>query len=317
MQRQLLPLAAAVLASFAAVVAVSCGGSPATSTPPATATPPPASGDVGRSCKLGPGDAAASCGRQASRLIDFVMAAMEQLISQKPSIFDKNDTDPPGSDNYRVLDKETFLNGMVASLQAASLCAQRDPDDADYEQIQVKNDNSFSETFKVLLGTGHLWHNGACYRMTCLPASFPVQRSADLPPIGGGCGRPYPPPVHHFNVEVHIRYGDNDLLDSTPIVGPDSTFCRAIGYADGRSFCTVRLEGSPERVPCENWRVGIAEDTQRPGPTWRRNGRFCSDATSGCENEPANQYQARAFSNGTYTACAQNGICGSVQVTGR
>ncbi|HXY38239.1 MAG TPA: hypothetical protein VEQ10_01130 [Vicinamibacteria bacterium] len=318
MQRQLPPLAAALLVSFtAAVVALSCGGgSHSGSTPPdPVPTPTPVGG--AQSCRLGAGNAAASCGKQAPHLTDFVMAAMDRLVTQKPQIFDTKDVSPQGTDNYRVLDKEAYLNGMVANLQSGGLCAQRDPDDYMYEQIQVKNDNSFSEEYDVLLGDGYMWHNGASYRFTCNPASFPVQRSTDLPPVGSGCGRPYPPAVHHFNVEEHIPYGDYALLDSTPIVGPDSDFCKAIGYTDGRSFCPVRQEGSPERSACEAWRVGTAQDTGRSGPTWTHGGKLCTGSGSGCENEPANQYQLRAYQNGTFTACAQNGACGEVQVSDR
>jgi hypothetical protein len=316
-RRQILQLAAVIAGSFAAIQAASCsGGSPSNPTPTSpTPTPTPAAGGTsGQSCRLGPGSTTATCGKQSSRLTDYVMAAMEQLLRQKPEIFDRNDEAPPaGWGNYRVLDKEAYLDGMVANLLAAGLCAQRDPDDYNYEQLQVKNQNDFSETFDVLLGAGYMWHNGASYRATCVPASFPVERGNDLPPVGSGCGRPYPPPVHDVSVKVHIRYGDYDLLDSTPIVGPDAAFCSAIGYTDGRAFCPVRMEGSPERSACEAWRTGVAEDTGRPGPTWRRNGAFCSGPDSGCQNAPDNQYGLWAFQSGTYTACAANGVCGTVQ----
>ncbi len=319
MQRQILPLAAALSSSIVAVLAVSCaGGSPAGSTPPGsvpTPTPTPATGV--QSCRLGAGSTQASCGKQTSRLADSILTAMDKLVADKPQVFDTKDANPKGTENYRVLDKEAYLNGMVAYLQSAGLCAQRDPDDYMYEQIQVKDDNSFSETFDVLLGDGYMWHNGASYRFTCNPASFPVERNTDLPPVGSGCGRPYPPSVHHLNVELHIPYGDYALLDSTPIVGPDSAFCAAIGFTDGRSFCPVRMEGSPERSACEGWRVGNAQDTGRPGPTWTRAGKYCTGQASGCDNEPANQYQLRAYVNGTYMACAQNGACGKVEVTDR
>jgi hypothetical protein len=59
--------------------------------------------------------------------------------------------------------------------------------------------------------------------------------------------------------------------------------------------------------------VGKAEDTGRPGPTWRRDGRLCTEG-SGCENEPGNQYLLIATAAGLYTACAQNGICGQLRV---
>jgi hypothetical protein len=237
---------------------------------------------------------------------------MDQLLKESPRLFDKTDeAAPTGSGNYRVVDKEGYLNGLVARLQAAGLCAQRDPDDADYEQIQVKNENGFSENFDVLLGTGYVWHNGASYRATCVPASFPVDRS-DLPPVGSGCGRPFPAPIHHFNSKVHIPGAAFDVLDSTPIVGPDAAYCAQIGYTDGRTFCPVRMESSPERVPCETWRVGYAGDTGRPGPTWTRNGQYCTGGDSGCENYSENQYGLVAYASGTYEMCGQNGACGKL-----
>lgn len=321
MNRQLqLCLLGALATALAGFVALSCGGgTPSSSTPAPTPTPsqPAATpSGVAGSCRLGQGSTAAICQRSGSRLADFVLASMDQMLVESPQLFDRTDEAPPiGAGNYRVLDNDGYLNGLIAKLQAAGLCAQRDPDDASLEQIQVKNENGFSENFDVLLGTGYMWHNGASYRATCTPASFPVERSADLPPVGSGCGRPYPPPVHDFGVKVHIHRVEFDLLDSTPIVGADAVFCAAIGYTDGRLFCPVRGENSPERVPCETWRVGVAKDTGRPGPTWTHNGRYCTGPSSGCENYSENQYQLLVYASGTYRACAENGACGEVTVT--
>lgn len=319
MTRPRQPCLPGALALLAALALLSCGGgSPSPSSPAATPVPAasatPGTG-VGASCRLGAGSTAAACQRSASRLADYVLAAMDELVRERPQLFDPNDeAAPAGSGNYRVLDKEAYLDGLVAKLQAAGLCAQRDPDDASYEQLQVKSENGFSESFDVLLGAGYVWHNGASYRATCVPASFPVERSAELPPLGSGCGRPYPPPVHDFGVKVHVHNVEFDLLDSTPLVGPDAAFCAAVGYTDGRLFCPVRGEGSVERVPCENWRVGNARDTGRPGPTWTRDGRYCTGPSSGCENAE-NQYQLLVYASGVYQACAENGACGRLTVT--
>ena len=97
-------------------------------------------------------------------------------------------------------------------------------------------------------------------------------------------------------------------LDSTPIVGPDVAYCAAIGYADGRSLCPVRTEGTVDRVACENWRVGTAKDTGRPGPTWAKaDGSYCTGPDSGCQNHPDSQYQLFTYRSGTYTVTAENG----------
>lgn len=108
--------------------------------------------------------------------------------------------------------------------------------------------------------------------------------------------------------------GDNRwLLDSTPLVGPDASYCAKIGFTDGRSFCPVRVEGSPEREACELLVTGRAADTGRPGPTWSRDGSPCAGG-SGCENHPDNQYLVFAYDNGLYRACGKNGVCGELSV---
>jgi hypothetical protein len=308
-----------VAAAVAAVVlALSCGGggSPASSTPPTTLPSPSPSpsggGNVGQSCRLGNGDVNAECDKAGSKLSDYMIVAMDQLVQQKPQIFDlKDEAAPVGFSNYRVVDREAYLNGIVANLLAAGLCAQRDPDDPNYEQINVKNENGFSEDYDVLTAAGYMWHSGSSYRRTCTPASFPVDRS-DLPLAGSGCGKPYPAPIHHFNSKVHIPGGEYDLLDSTAIVGPDAFYCAQIGYTDFRSYCPVRMEASPERRACETWRVGYAKDTGRSGPTWTRNGQYCTGKDSGCENFEDNQYGLKAYLGGTYVMCGQNGACGQL-----
>ena len=128
---------------------------------------------------------------------------------------------------------------------------------------------------------------------------------------------PYPPPVNRFRVHVYVQNTDTTSLDSTPLV-LDPVYCSEIGYTD-RVECPIRPEGSPERVPCENWAVGYAQDTGRAGPTWthvtRRTGASSAPArTSGCVNHPSNQYQLNVYSPGWYRACGRNGACGSFYV---
>ena len=115
-----------------------------------------------------------------------------------------------------------------------------------------------------------------------------------------------------------MREQDFDLvlLDSTPLVGPDAEYCRAIGFTDGRTVCPVRMEGNPERSACEALRVGRASDTGRPGPTWSANGKRCDgpDGGTACLNHSENQYLAWAYGSGTFRACAASGVCGELVV---
>lgn len=135
------------------------------------------------------------------------------------------------------------------------------------------------------------------------------------PPAGtSDCGAPVPPEISRVNVKVHLRGPNAWTLDATPLVGPDAAYCAAIGFTDGRQFCPVRPEGHPEREGCETFAVGVAVDTGRPGPTWRRNGDLCGGAPS-CENHPDNQYFVKAMASGTYQACPRTGGCGNIDVS--
>ncbi|HXY38178.1 MAG TPA: hypothetical protein VEQ10_00825 [Vicinamibacteria bacterium] len=140
-----------------------------------------------------------------------------------------------------------------------------------------------------------------------------------LPAGGGGtsasCGEPVPPAVSRMSVGIHSRSGNNVLLDSTPLVGPDVAYCRLIGYTDGRSYCPVRPEGSPERFACEAMRVGRAADTGRIGPTWTIDGRPCNGSLgNGCVNHAANQFQVDAYGTGTFRACTASSACGQLKL---
>jgi hypothetical protein len=147
------------------------------------------------------------------------------------------------------------------------------------------------------------------------PESTDPTPSPTPTPAGGAaeCGDPLPPAVTRIQVNVHLRGSERWILDSTPLVGPDVEYCRKIGFTDSRSYCPVRPEGNPQRSACEEYAVGRAKDTGRAGPTWYRNGSFCTGRPSGCQNNGDNQYLLDVYSGGTYTACASNGVCGEVE----
>jgi len=306
--------------SLATLIALSCGGgsSPSSSTPPSTppvqASPtPPAS--IGASCPLGKGSVVTECSRgRSSTLLNDVSAAIDLLSQQNPKVLDPKDEASPGSGQYRILDQKAMVAGVVNNLRAAGLCAQADYD-YPLERINVKNSNDVSEDFDLVLSSGYVRRGLGSYRQSCNPAAFPIDADAAWPPSGSGCGKPYPPPVTRFNSKIHLWGTQYVTLDSTAIVGPNLAFCAAIGYTDGRDQCTVRVNGDPERIPCEQWAVGKAKDTGRYGPTWTFNGETCKGlAVNGCENHPDDQYALLASKGGLYVMCAQNGACGQVAV---
>jgi hypothetical protein len=260
------------------------------------------------------GSEVVDCSRGDSRLLDRVEVAIDLTVQQKPGIFDLTQDVVPGSGQYKVLDPEAYLDGVVANLRAAGLCAQRDPDEAVSETILVKDSNAYSEDFDVFLSSGFIRRGNGAYRQTCTPSSFPVERGADEPPIGSGCGRPFPPPISRFNCKIHLKGIEYYTLDSTPIVGPDCAYCASVGF-DGQCLCAVRPYGAPDRSACENWRVGTARDTGRPGPTWtKEDGSYCTGPESGCANSSASQYQLWVYRGGRYKVEGENGASCTVVV---
>jgi hypothetical protein len=158
---------------------------------------------------------------------------------------------------------------------------------------------------------------------TVRPSPTPTPESPFPGPGGGGggggtpsgsCSDPQPPPLGRIQVGLLIVGAGRLILDSTPLVGPDAAFCRAIGFTDGRQFCPVRPEGHPDRFACEAGIIGTARDTGRIGPTWSANNHSCTPGDASlpyCNNHPENQFLVYAVGSGTFRACAANGVCGA------
>ena len=149
------------------------------------------------------------------------------------------------------------------------------------------------------------------------PTATPTpEPGVGIPPASSGCGQPYPPPLSEIRMKIHVKAPEYWTLDATPIVGPNLEYCTAIGYYDGRDRCPVRLEGDPQRIPCEAWILGNAEDTGKPGPTWSRDFNYwCTtfDA-SGCQHNPDNPLSLFIQLGGQYQACRGEDICGNLEV---
>lgn len=145
------------------------------------------------------------------------------------------------------------------------------------------------------------------------PSATPAPSPTPKPPNTGGCGDPLPPGISRMNAYIHIRGPNKWTLDVTPLVH-DKEYCAKAGWWDGRTECAVRPEGTSDRLACEIYAIGYAADTKRPGPTWTRNGHYCTGEAGDCDNHEENQFLVYAYGGGLYTACTDDGVCGSVQV---
>ena len=65
-----------------------------------------------------------------------------------------------------------------------------------------------------------------------------------------------------MSCKLHLLGTEAYTLDSTALVD-GLEYCNSVGFT-GRTNCPVRKEDSPERRPCEEWRVGIRRG-HRPG----------------------------------------------------
>ena len=196
--RRLAGLAVIVLASVLSV----CGGkdqpsAPAgePSAPPATTPPAPAATpDALFSCHLGDGTDANSCQRENPSFLDDVDAAINKLVKDEPDIFDLGEELGPGG--FKVLSNGRYYVGVMRNLQAMGFCANFDG-----EEMQVKNNNQFSDQYHIMISSGHVRRGASSYRATCYPAAFPVggtglpgqRKDCDLPPSREiACGRENP-----------------------------------------------------------------------------------------------------------------------------
>ncbi len=176
MKAPLFPSLAPGLVLLAGVwLSVSCGGAqPAAPSPPATPVPPSPSPSpiAANGCPLGNGDVNADCGSSSPLLLASVETAIDALVRDRPELFNTREEAGVDTGQYRVLDPEAYLDGVVARLRASGLCAERT---LSLENIVLKSSNQFSEEWDVLTAGGFVRRGGNAYQTTCTPASFPVE----------------------------------------------------------------------------------------------------------------------------------------------
>jgi hypothetical protein len=136
---------------------------PAPSVAPSASAPPSAAG-----CRYGPGTLDTTCARRTQQFEPEVNAAIDRLADRHPEYFDTSVNQATGE--WRVLRPREYLDGVVGELQRVRFCAETDT----VSVVALKNGSEFSETYDVLLPTGHVRRGNRAYQETCSPPSFPV-----------------------------------------------------------------------------------------------------------------------------------------------
>jgi hypothetical protein len=271
----------AAVAGAAALAAAACGGASSPASPlsptPTPAPTPVASGDGAwaNTCPIGKGDPAASCAKGAPQLLAAVEAAIDRLVREKPEQFNKQEEAGENTGQYRVLAKDEYVDGVIANLRAAGLCAERT---LDRERVLVKSTNAFSEEWDILSSSGFIRRGSYSYRQTCDPAVFPVEAQdliayvrtaffsfecaagvvAPPPPEGKlplGCdgfvtatpkqrnGTDVPSWIHGAEIEWELREG-GDVVRVEPdprFSNPFNKILRTTGRVDGFVLCATVL----------------------------------------------------------------------------
>jgi hypothetical protein len=170
------------LALVVAVGAFGCGGSGSptrgTTAPPPTPTPgsstiiqptptPTPTGPTASSCPLGKGTVDTSCARTTPSFLAEVDAAIDQLATEHPEIFDLRDLAGPGE--YKVKDPSAYYEGVASILRAKGFCSGYD-----LVELQVKNSNDFNDQYDIMISQGYVRRGIGSYRNTCSPAAFPL-----------------------------------------------------------------------------------------------------------------------------------------------
>jgi hypothetical protein len=273
-------LAFAALA--AALASASCGGgSPSVATIPpaiAPAAPAPPGGGEGasaNSCPLGKGDPAAECAKRSPQLLAAMEEAIDRIVRERPELFNTQEEAGTNTGQYRVLDRDAYVDGVIANLRAAGFCAERT---LDRERVLVKSTSAFSEEWDLLSSSGFVRRGSYSHRQTCEPAVFPVEApdlvayvrtaffsfecdpgvAAPLPPEGKlrlGCdgfvtatpkqrnGTDVPSWIHGTGIEWELREGADvvQVVADPRFSNPFNKVLRTSGKVDGFVLCATVL----------------------------------------------------------------------------
>ncbi len=118
-------------------------------------------------CSLPPSREVACSREEAGRFYNQVEAAIDQVLENRPELFDFNDT-ATRTNWPRIRNLEAYQQAVADALAAQGFCAKDDR----LEEIAVKIENERSEQYDVQLADTYVRRGGGIYRSSCYPAAF-------------------------------------------------------------------------------------------------------------------------------------------------
>ncbi len=115
-------------------------------------------------CSPGPGNGKTCDLDGVSCFLPTVQANVQGVVNGYPQWFDMSAGTP------FVLEPELYMDQVVADVSATGLCAIRDPNAGD--EIAVKHDNAYAESFDILSAEGNARWGEGIYTATCAPSWF-------------------------------------------------------------------------------------------------------------------------------------------------
>ena len=122
--------------------------------------PPPPPG-----CPL-PSSSEVRCDRPDPRFLGDVDAAIEQVIRQRPELFDFTRT-ARGSGDPAVKDFPGYYAAVIDALAAKGFCGRFDG-----EEIRIKRSNELSEHYDINVSDTYVRRGEGSYRSACYPAAL-------------------------------------------------------------------------------------------------------------------------------------------------
>lgn len=156
-----------VIVLLPAVLCIGCNSSPEAPAAPAPVvtapTPAPSATPRAFTCPL-PSlpDHHQPCPKLDPQFSEQVLGSIDQVIAQRPELFDFNDH--LGLGYWKVKDRQAYLVAVTTAINQRGLCTALSP-----EEIGVKNSNDFNEQWNVITGRDYVRR---AYITTCIPAAF-------------------------------------------------------------------------------------------------------------------------------------------------